>query len=141
MQNEFQAYSSVFILLDYMPFQVHSSDEIKEGIFACVYHHGPYEETDETYKKLIKYIDQEGYEVDGDSIEIALIDWSVTENPEEQVTEIQIPIMKKQSNKLKGSYHYKLALQTIIKLPIFNSLLTFKLLEGLNCKQSVEKGA
>ena len=50
MQNEFQAYSSVFILLDYMPFQVHSSDEIKEGIFACVYHHGPYEETDETYK-------------------------------------------------------------------------------------------
>ncbi|WP_237981899.1 MerR family transcriptional regulator [Bacillus thuringiensis] len=100
MQNEFQAYSSVFILLDYMPFQMHSSDEIKEGIFACVYHHGPYEETDETYKKVMKYIDQEGYKVSGDAIEIALIDWSVTENPEEQVTEIQIPIMKKQSNKL-----------------------------------------
>jgi len=95
MQNEFQAYSSVFILLDYMPFQVHSSDEIKEDTFACVYHHGPYEETDETYKKLMKYIDQEGYEISGDAIEIALIDWSVTENPEEQVTEIQIPIMKK----------------------------------------------
>ncbi|WP_242784586.1 MerR family transcriptional regulator [Bacillus cereus] len=100
MQNEFQAYSSVFILLDYMPFEVQTSDEIKEGMFACVYHHGPYEETDETYKKLMKYIDQEGYEISGDAIEIALIDWSVTEDPEEQVTEIQIPIMKKQSNKL-----------------------------------------
>lgn len=100
MQNEFQAYSSVFILLDYMPFEVQSSDGIKEGMFACVYHHGPYEETDETYKKLMKYIDQEGYEISGDAIEIALIDWSVTEDPEEQVTEIQIPIMKKQSNKL-----------------------------------------
>ncbi|PFU52945.1 MerR family transcriptional regulator [Bacillus cereus] len=100
MQNEFQTYSSVFILLDYMPFEVQSSDEIKEGMFACVYHHGPYEETDETYKKLMKYIDQEGYEISGDAIEIALIDWSVTEDPEEQVTEIQIPIMKKQSNKL-----------------------------------------
>ncbi|UDW07917.1 MerR family transcriptional regulator [Bacillus cereus] len=100
MQNEFQAYSSVFILLDYMPFEVQSSDEIKEGMFACVYHHGPYEETDETYKKLMKYIDQERYEISGDAIEIALIDWSVTEDPEEQVTEIQIPIMKKQSNKL-----------------------------------------
>ncbi|MDA2621831.1 MerR family transcriptional regulator [Bacillus cereus] len=100
MQNEFQAYSSVFILLDYMPFEVQSSDEIKEGMFACVYHHGPYEETDETYKKLMKYIYQEGYEISGDAIEIALIDWSVTEDPEEQVTEIQIPIMKKQSNKL-----------------------------------------
>ncbi|HDR3652116.1 MerR family transcriptional regulator [Bacillus sp. SM-B1] len=95
MQNEFQAYSSVFILLDYMPFEVQSSDEIKEGIFACVYHHGPYEETDETYRKLMKYIDQEGYEISGDAIEIGLIDWSVTENPEEQVTEIQIPVVKK----------------------------------------------
>ena len=36
------------------------------------------------------HIDKEGYEVHGDSIEIGLIDWSVTENPEEQVTEIQI---------------------------------------------------
>lgn len=95
MQNEFQAYSSVFILLDYIPFQVQSSDEIKEGLYACSYHHGPYEETGATYKELLAYIDQEGYEVSGDAIEIGLIDWSVTENPEEQVTEIQIPIMKK----------------------------------------------
>ena len=85
---------AVFLFFWIMPFEVQSSDEIKEGMFACVYHHGPYEETDETYKKLMKYIDQEGYEISGDAIEIALIDWSVTENPEEQVTEIQIPIMK-----------------------------------------------
>lgn len=95
MQNEFQAYSSVFILLDYMPYEVHTSDEIKEGLYACSYHHGPYEETDATYKELLAYIDQEGYEVSGDAIEIGLIDWSVTENPEEQVTEIQIPVVKK----------------------------------------------
>ncbi|MFB6589101.1 MerR family transcriptional regulator [Bacillus thuringiensis] len=95
MQKEFQAYSSVFILLDYMPYQVHSSDSIKAGMFTCAYHHGSYEETGETYKKLMEYIDQEGYEISGDSIEIGLIDWSVTENPEEQVTEIQIPVMKK----------------------------------------------
>ncbi|MFP3377815.1 MerR family transcriptional regulator [Bacillus sp. SIMBA_069] len=95
MQNGFQAYSSVFILLDYMPFQVQSSDEIKEGLYACSYHHGPYEETGATYKELLAYIDQEGYEVSGDAIEIGLIDWSVTENPEEQVTEIQIPVVKK----------------------------------------------
>ncbi|MEF7659833.1 MerR family transcriptional regulator [Bacillus sp. ZJS3] len=95
MQNEFQAYSSVFILLDYMPFEVQSSDEIKEGLYACSYHHGPYEETGATYKELLAYIDQEGYKVSGDAIEIGLIDWSVTENPEEQVTEIQIPVVKK----------------------------------------------
>lgn len=95
MQNEFQAYNSVFILLDYMPFEAHTSDEIKEGIFACSYHHGPYEETDATYTELLKHIDNEGYEVCGDALELALIDWSVTENPKEQVTEIQIPVVKK----------------------------------------------
>lgn len=95
IQNNFQAYNSAFILLEYMPFQVHGSDEIKAGIFACTYHLGPYEETDETYKKLMNYINQEGYEISGDSIEIGLIDWSVTENPQEQVTEIQIPVKKK----------------------------------------------
>ncbi|MGE7882589.1 MerR family transcriptional regulator [Bacillus sp. NPDC094077] len=95
LQNQFQAYNSVFILLDYMPFQIHTADEIKEGLFACSYHHGPYEETDATYKELLKQIDNEGYEICGDSIEIGLIDWSVTENPLEQITEIQIPITQK----------------------------------------------
>ncbi|MEH7460280.1 MerR family transcriptional regulator [Bacillus sp. JJ1127] len=94
-QNEFQAYNRVFILLDYMPFQVTTSDAIKEGMYACSYHHGPYEKTDGTYKELLRIIKKEGYEVSGDAIELALIDWSVTENPEEQVTEIQIPVVKK----------------------------------------------
>ncbi|MBO1578510.1 MerR family transcriptional regulator [Bacillus sp. XF8] len=94
-QNEFQAYNRVFILLDYMPFQVKTSDAIKEGTFACAYHHGSYEETDETYKKLLMNIEEKGYEVSGDAIELALIDWSVTENPKEQVTEIQIPVVKR----------------------------------------------
>ncbi|EEM17847.1 MULTISPECIES: MerR family transcriptional regulator [Bacillus] len=95
LQNEFQAYNSVFILLDYMPFQIITSDEIKDGMFACSYHHGPYEKTDGTYKKLLMDIKEKGYEVSGDAIELALIDCSVTENPEEQVTEIQIPVIKK----------------------------------------------
>ncbi|PEB50637.1 MerR family transcriptional regulator [Bacillus pseudomycoides] len=94
-QNEFQSYNRVFILLDYMPFQVTTSDAIKEGMYACSYHHGPYEKTDETYKELLRGIEKEGYEVSGDAIELALIDWSVTENPEDQVTEIQIPVVKK----------------------------------------------
>ncbi|MFJ8527017.1 MerR family transcriptional regulator [Bacillus sp. NPDC094106] len=94
-QNEFQSYNRVFILLDYMPFQMATSDTIKEGMYACSYHHGPYEKTDETYKELLRGIEKEGYEVSGDAVELALIDWSVTENPEEQVTEIQIPVVKK----------------------------------------------
>ena len=72
--------------------------KLKKGLYACSYHHGPYEETDATYKELLTYIDKEGYEVHGDSIEIGLIDWSVTENPEEQVTEIQIPVVKNKMN-------------------------------------------
>ncbi|PFE06255.1 MerR family transcriptional regulator [Bacillus cereus] len=94
-QNKFQEYNSIFILLDYMPFQVDTAAAIQEGMFACSYHHGPYEETDGTYRELLKTIERKGYKVSGDAIELALIDWSVTENPEEQVTEIQIPVIKR----------------------------------------------
>ncbi|MBO1624541.1 MerR family transcriptional regulator [Bacillus arachidis] len=94
-QNKFQEYNSIFILLDYMPFQVDTAAVIQEGMFACSYHHGPYEETDGTYRELLKTIERKGYKVSGDAIELALIDWSVTENPEEQVTEIQIPVIKR----------------------------------------------
>ncbi|MGG2066277.1 MULTISPECIES: MerR family transcriptional regulator [unclassified Bacillus (in: firmicutes)] len=95
LQHDFQAYNSVFILLDYMPFQIAASHVIEEGIYACAYHHGPYEETDRTYKRLLRAIEKDDYEICGDAIELALIDWSVTSNPKEQVTEIQIPVMKK----------------------------------------------
>ncbi|MGF9966608.1 MerR family transcriptional regulator [Bacillus rhizoplanae] len=95
LKHDFQAYNSVFILLDYMPFEITTSNVIEEGIYACAYHHGPYEETDKTYKRLLQAIEKDDYEICGDAIELALIDWSVTSNPKEQVTEIQIPVMKK----------------------------------------------
>ncbi|MCP1123255.1 MerR family transcriptional regulator [Bacillus sp. AFS018417] len=95
LQHDFQAYNSVFILLDYMPFQIATSNVIEEGIYACAYHHGPYEETGKTYKRLLLAIEKDGYEICGDAIELALIDWSVTSNQEEQVTEIQIPVVKR----------------------------------------------
>ena len=95
LQHDFQAYNSVFILLDYMPFQIATSNVIEEGIYACAYHHGPYEETDRTYKRLLRAIEKDDYEICGDAIELSLIDWSVTSNPKEQVTEIQIPVIKK----------------------------------------------
>ncbi|PEA53473.1 MerR family transcriptional regulator [Bacillus pseudomycoides] len=95
LQHDFQAYNSVFILLDYMPFQTDASSVIERGIYACAYHHGPYEETSKTYKRLLLAIEKAGYEICGDAIELALIDWSVTSNQEEQVTEIQIPVVKK----------------------------------------------
>ena len=50
-----------------MPYEVHIQIEIKEGLYACSYHHGQYEETDATYKgRLLTYIDKEGYEVHGE---------------------------------------------------------------------------
>lgn len=93
LQHDFQAYNSVFILLDYMPSQT-ASNVIEGGIYAYAYHHGPYEETGKTYKRLLLAIEKAGYEICGDAIELALIDWSVTSNQEEQVTEIQIPVVK-----------------------------------------------
>lgn len=94
LNQEFQAYGKVFILLDYMPIET-QLETIDAGTYACAYHHGPYEETGKTYTFMLQEIESRGYEVCGDAVELALVDWSVTDDPLKQVTEMQIPVCKR----------------------------------------------
>lgn len=93
LNGEFQAYGKVFILLDYMPVET-ELETIEAGTYACAYHHGSYEETGETYELILQEVERSGYGVCGDAVELALVDWSVTDDPLQQVTEIQIPVCK-----------------------------------------------
>ncbi|CAM4369953.1 MerR family transcriptional regulator [Bacillus manliponensis] len=90
---EFQLYGKVFILLDYMPIEK-KLETFEAGMYACAYHHGSYEETGATYELILQEIERNGYEICGDAIELGLVDWSVTEDPLQQVTEIQVPVCK-----------------------------------------------
>jgi DNA-binding transcriptional MerR regulator len=97
IQNkDYQNYNRLFILLNPQYVQLHTYSYIEEGTFACMCHYGTYETTVNTYMRLHDGLQQQGYEIVGDAIELGVIDYAVTPNEEEFVTEIQIPIRKKE---------------------------------------------
>lgn len=63
-----------------------------EGLYAVACHLGSYDTIFETYRKLLRYIRHHHYTITGDSLEISITDMAFTDNPEEFVTEIQIPV-------------------------------------------------
>ena len=61
---------------------------------ACVIHKGGYESISVAYNALVKWIEENGYKASGLNRELYLEgEWSTT-NPEEYITEIQIPVEK-----------------------------------------------
>ncbi len=66
----------------------------KEGLYACIIHKGSYEKTYESYEKLLQYIHDSGYEIEGGSYENTLLDFFAVKSEGEYLTEISIPIKK-----------------------------------------------
>lgn len=62
---------------------------------ACIMHRGPYEKLGESYGRIFKWLEENEYEV-SDLMRESFIDgcWN-KENPEDWLTEIQVPIKKK----------------------------------------------
>ena len=61
---------------------------------ACVIHKGSYGGFTSTYRILMKWIEENGYKIIGPNREVYLEgEWSV-KNPEDYITEIQIPVTK-----------------------------------------------
>lgn len=70
--------------------KVYTLDKVDK--MACVVHNGPFETIVQTYRTIVKWIEENGYEIDGPVREIYHKgDW-VTDNPQEYVTEIQFPL-------------------------------------------------
>ncbi|WP_442603212.1 MerR family transcriptional regulator [Paenibacillus sp. KN14-4R] len=90
--GQFQSFNRVFLHMNDIPYDAANFDSIAEGMFASMYHHGPYERTGQTYEQLLSAIKQNGYEILGDAIELCIVDFSMTKNTEEYITEIQIPV-------------------------------------------------
>jgi DNA-binding transcriptional MerR regulator len=65
---------------------------IPKGRYACMYYKGIIWDIEPNIKKMIKYIEKQGYEVCGDALQISQIDISVTDKKEEVLYEIQIPV-------------------------------------------------
>lgn len=70
---------------------------IRGGLYACLYHSGSLEHMEESYHRLLRYIEGKGYEISGAIYEIFLVDTIDTKIDEELVTHIQIPVKQKET--------------------------------------------
>ena len=68
---------------------------IPEHEYACITFLGPYRDMEKHYKILIQWIEENGYQITGDSIEKNIIDYDFSDSENEYVSEIQIPIARK----------------------------------------------
>jgi effector-binding domain-containing protein len=72
--------------------KVHELSEMEEA--ACTVYKGPYENIGEAYSAIMKWIEDNGYQITGPDRELYLVSPADTQNPAEYVTEIQFPVKK-----------------------------------------------
>jgi DNA-binding transcriptional MerR regulator len=90
-EKKFDKFSSVFVVIE-------PEDNCNEnliclpgGNYLTVRFQGTHEDAETSYTKILKYMKEKGYEITGDSLEFALVDYGLTNNPSKFITEIQIP--------------------------------------------------
>lgn len=68
--------------------------ELTGGDMACVVHHGPYDSIGEAYNAVMAWIEPNGMRIAGPVRECYLHGPGDSQNPEEYVTEIMVPVEK-----------------------------------------------
>lgn len=91
-EASFRHYDLVFLILDEEDSYNGQVLEEKEGSFVTVRYRGSHKEAPSYYHKLLDYIREHQLQITGFSREIALIDDSITDNTDQFVTEIRIPV-------------------------------------------------
>lgn len=92
LNNKFNEYSSIFILVEDDDIQSPLVTTLPEGNYACIYYNGNHTDSPEHYRNLLNWIQDNGFQVFGDSIERTIIDHYISGSKEDYLTEIQIPI-------------------------------------------------
>lgn len=92
LAGEYKSYDLVFLLLDKEDDYEGRVETVPAGSYVTVRYHGSHGEAEPYYAKMMAYIRANGLDVTGFSQELALIDNSISTNPESYITEIRIPV-------------------------------------------------
>ena len=92
MQGVFECYDAVFLLLDPEDEYEGAVEQLPEQECLTVRFRGSHDRSPVHYAKLLEQIRTEGLDVAGPSREVALIDNSISDDPETFVTEIAVPV-------------------------------------------------
>lgn len=99
LQNQFyDEYDSAFMMLEEHLYEKELIKIFPKAKYLSIRYNGDHKDAPQYYEKLRKYIDENNYEIIDDSVEIQLVDPSLITCESEMVTEIQIPVRRKQND-------------------------------------------
>ncbi|MCR8643239.1 MerR family transcriptional regulator [Paenibacillus sp. N1-5-1-14] len=96
VKHKFNEYNSIFILLEQEIETSELLDHFPGGEYACVYYRGTHQDSPKYYRMLLTEIEKQGAEIIGDAIERTVIDAYISNNKEDHLNELQIPIRYEQ---------------------------------------------
>lgn len=88
----FDEYDSIFSFTEGEKYNKKLIKILPKGVYVTIRFNGTHKSSPEYYDEVLKYIEEKGYKISDDSIEITLIDFGLTTEKSEFVTEIQILI-------------------------------------------------
>lgn len=91
-QHAYQIYDIIFLLLDEEDQHRGNTALLPAETCLTLRFRGSHENAPAQYEKMMQYLEERGYRVNGFSKEITLIDYGFTDEQSEFVTEIQIPV-------------------------------------------------
>ncbi len=94
MSQEFKVYNGIGLLLNNSNKNISNVKPISQDLYAVTYHVGAYSKIQNTYKNLFRFITENKYGIKGDAVEVSVTDIAYTDNIDEYVTAIQIPVTK-----------------------------------------------
>lgn len=89
---QWDSYDIVFIILDEEDSFKGNTMLLPEELCVSIRFRGSHERAADYYGQLMRYIGEHGYSVSGFSKEITMIDYGLTDDKSQFVTEIQIPV-------------------------------------------------
>ncbi len=90
--QKFDEYNSIFIIIEDEDIQSPLMATLQEGKYATIYYRGNHNDSSPYYKILLDYIQENGLQIIGDSIERTIIDHYISKDKEDYLSEIQIPV-------------------------------------------------
>lgn len=97
VQENFQEYSSVFILMEESIAESSLSAILPAGEYACLLFQGSHNDSTEPYRQLLSFIDRQGRRFHGEAVERAIVDEFISGDSKHYLTEIQLPVRKRRA--------------------------------------------
>lgn len=95
VSGKYDKYDMVFLVLDDEDQYMGMSEELPEETCAAVCFCGSHKDAPAYYRRLTEFIEEHGLQIAGFSKEITMIDFGITTDVNQFVTEIQIPVRQK----------------------------------------------